>query len=77
MAAQVATALQQSPYIFSDHVTVTAENGVVRVGGVVRDLADLYAIQTRAADRGEGAGGERNRLSTRRGQSGLTWTYVK
>ena len=44
LAAEVATALEQDPYIFSDHVTVTAENGVVRVGGLVRELSDLLAI---------------------------------
>ena len=44
MTAKVMTALQQDPYIFSDHVTVTTENGVVRVGGVVRDASDLFAI---------------------------------
>jgi osmotically-inducible protein OsmY len=44
MTAQVTAALQQDPYIFSDHVTVTTENGVVRVGGIVRDLSDLFAI---------------------------------
>jgi hypothetical protein len=44
MAARVAGALQHNPYIFADHVTVTVENGIVRVGGVVQDLSDLYAI---------------------------------
>ena len=44
LAAKVAAALQQNPYIFTDHVTVTAVNGIVKVGGVVRDLPDLYAI---------------------------------
>ncbi len=44
LAAKVTTALKQNPYLFADHVTVTAENGVVRVGGVVQDLPDLYAI---------------------------------
>lgn len=44
MTSQVMTALQQDPYIFSDHVTVTTENGVVRVGGLVHDLSDLFAI---------------------------------
>lgn len=43
-SAQVATALQQDPYIFSDHVTVTTKNGVVRLEGIVRDLSDLCAI---------------------------------
>jgi osmotically-inducible protein OsmY len=44
MADKVTNALRQNRYIFSDHVTVTAENGVVTVGGVVRDLSDLFAI---------------------------------
>jgi osmotically-inducible protein OsmY len=44
LTAKVTAALQQNPYIFSDHVTVTTENGVVRVGGLVRDLPDLFAI---------------------------------
>lgn len=44
LTAKVTTALQQDPYIFSDHVTVTTENGVVRVGGMVRDLSDLFSI---------------------------------
>ena len=44
MAARVAAAMQRNPYIFADHVTVTTENGVVRVGGMVRDLSDLFAI---------------------------------
>jgi osmotically-inducible protein OsmY len=44
IALKVNTALRKDPYIFSDHVTVTAQDGVVRVGGVVRDLGDLLAI---------------------------------
>lgn len=44
MAARVTAALQRDPYIFADHVSVTSENGVVRVGGVVRELSDLFAI---------------------------------
>ena len=44
LAARVTTALQQNPYIFSDHVSVTADRGVVRVTGVVRDLPNLFAI---------------------------------
>jgi osmotically-inducible protein OsmY len=43
-AAKVTTALQQDPYIFSDHVTVTAHNGVVRLKGTITDLSDLYMI---------------------------------
>jgi osmotically-inducible protein OsmY len=55
MAAKVEAALKQNPYIFSDHVTVTAKNGVVRVGGVVNDLNDLLAI-LRVARRAAGKG---------------------
>lgn len=44
MAARVTAALQRNPYIFADHVSVTTDNGVVRVGGVVRELSDLFAI---------------------------------
>jgi BON domain len=44
LAAKATAALEQSPYLFADHITVTAENGVVRVGGVVQDLPDLYAV---------------------------------
>ncbi len=44
LAAEVVTALEQDPYIFSDHLTVTAENGIVRVGGLVREQSDLLAI---------------------------------
>jgi osmotically-inducible protein OsmY len=44
LAARVTEALEQDPYIFSDHVSVTADQGVVRVTGVVRDLPNLFAI---------------------------------
>ena len=44
LTTRVETALQQNPYIFSEHVTVTTENGIVRVGGVVRDMPELFAI---------------------------------
>jgi osmotically-inducible protein OsmY len=55
IAANVAAALKQNPYIFSDHITVTAKNGVVRVAGVVNDLNDLLAI-LRVARRVAGRG---------------------
>ena len=55
VAAQVQAALKKNPYIFSDHVTVTAKNGVVIVGGVVTDLNDLLAI-LRVARRVAGRG---------------------
>ena len=44
IAARVTTALEQDPYIFAEHLTVTAQNGVVTVRGVVTDLNDLLAI---------------------------------
>jgi len=55
LAAKVEAALKQNPYIFSDHVTVTVKDGVVRVGGVVNDLIDLLAI-LRIARRMAGGG---------------------
>jgi BON domain len=44
LAGRVTAALQHDPCIFSDHVSVKAEHGVVRIAGVVRDLSDLLAI---------------------------------
>jgi osmotically-inducible protein OsmY len=41
---RVMTAIQQNPYIFADHITVTTENGVVRLEGVVTDLHDLLNV---------------------------------
>jgi osmotically-inducible protein OsmY len=55
LAESVTAALQQDSFIFSDHLSVTAENGVVRVQGVVRDLSDLLAI-LRIARRNAGKG---------------------
>jgi osmotically-inducible protein OsmY len=43
-AAQVTAALQEDPYIFSDHITVTAHNGVVRLKGTISDLSDLLQV---------------------------------
>jgi osmotically-inducible protein OsmY len=42
--AKLVAALQQDPYIFSDHVTVSTKNGVVRLKGTISDLPDLYRI---------------------------------
>jgi osmotically-inducible protein OsmY len=53
---EVVTALRQDPFIFSDHVTVTTENGVVRLEGIVTDLVDLHRI-LRLARRIAGKGG--------------------
>jgi osmotically-inducible protein OsmY len=44
MTVKVATALRDDPFLFSDHVNVTSENGVVRLEGIVRDLPDLLQI---------------------------------
>jgi osmotically-inducible protein OsmY len=48
LAEAMTAALQQDPNIFSDHVSVTAEHGVVRVAGVVRSLPELFAIMRHA-----------------------------
>jgi osmotically-inducible protein OsmY len=61
MTAKVATALKQDPFIFSDHVTVTTENGVVRLEGIVTDLVDLHRI-LRLARRIAGKGRVENRM---------------
>ncbi len=55
LTAKVTAALQHDPYIFSDHLSVTTANGVVRISGVVRDLSDLLAI-LRIARRSAGKG---------------------
>jgi osmotically-inducible protein OsmY len=55
LAEKVSTAIAQDPYIFSDHVSVSVKDGVVRVGGVVRDVSDLLAI-LRLARRVAGTG---------------------
>jgi osmotically-inducible protein OsmY len=44
VAAKVTAAVQQDPYIFGDHISVTVENGIVRLAGVVNDLSDLHRV---------------------------------
>jgi osmotically-inducible protein OsmY len=44
IAAKVTAAVQQDPYIFGDHISVTVENGVVRLEGIVNDLSDLHRV---------------------------------
>ena len=41
---RVVAALRQDPYVFADHVTVTTENGVVRLEGVMTDLHDMLRV---------------------------------
>jgi len=45
VTAQVATALHSDRYIFSDHVTVTAKNGVVTLRGIAVDYWDVIAMK--------------------------------
>ncbi|MBV8496797.1 MAG: BON domain-containing protein [Gammaproteobacteria bacterium] len=44
LAARVEVALQSDPYLFVSHVSVSAENGVVRLEGVVEDPFDMLQL---------------------------------
>jgi osmotically-inducible protein OsmY len=44
VTAKVVQVLQDDPYVFSDHVTVTTRNGVVRVEGIVGDTGERFRI---------------------------------
>ena len=44
ITAKVVQVLQVDPYVFADHVTVTTENGVVRVEGIVGDTGERFRI---------------------------------
>jgi hypothetical protein len=44
VTAKVVQVLQDDPYVFSDHVTVTTQNGVVRVEGIVGDTGERFRI---------------------------------
>ena len=48
LTAKVEAALKEDTYIFSDHVTVSTENGVVHLRGVATDIDDLFAILSMA-----------------------------
>ena len=41
---QVQKVLTNDPWIFGDHITVTTENGVVRLEGIVGDTGELFRI---------------------------------
>lgn len=41
---QVEKALTEDPWVFSEHVTVTTRNGVVRIEGIVQDTGELFRI---------------------------------
>ena len=64
LAAKVTAAVQEDPYIFGDHITVTVENGIVRLEGVVDDLGDLHRV-LRLARRIAGKGRVVNSLEFR------------
>jgi glutathione S-transferase len=52
LAAKVEQALQNDPYLFTDHISVSAEHGVVRLEGFVTDpfeMRQLLRIARRAA----------------------------
>lgn len=44
LTAKAMQTLQDDPYVFSDHVTVTTQNGVVRVEGIVGDTGERFRI---------------------------------
>jgi osmotically-inducible protein OsmY len=52
-ATRVETALDEDSLLFAKHITVRAEDGVVRLGGYVWDSNDIYEAQ-RIAERVEG-----------------------
>jgi osmotically-inducible protein OsmY len=41
---QVEKTLTNDPWIFGDHITVTTQNGVVRVEGIVGDTGEMFRI---------------------------------
>jgi osmotically-inducible protein OsmY len=44
LAAKVQQALEGDPYIYTGHISVSAEGGVVRVEGMVEDPYDMLQI---------------------------------
>lgn len=47
VTAQVEKALAEDPYVYAEHVTVTTNNGVVRVEGIVGDTGERFRILRR------------------------------
>ena len=41
---QVEQTLTKDPWIFADHITVTTQNGVVRLEGIVGDTGEMFRI---------------------------------
>jgi osmotically-inducible protein OsmY len=44
LVARVERAMQDDPYLFANHVSVSAENGVVRLEGFVADPLDMLQL---------------------------------
>jgi len=44
ITVKVVQVLHDDPYIFADHVTVSTQNGVVRVEGIVGDTGERFRI---------------------------------
>jgi osmotically-inducible protein OsmY len=41
---QVEKALDDDPYLYAEHITVTTKNGVVRLEGIVGDAGELIRV---------------------------------
>jgi osmotically-inducible protein OsmY len=41
---EVQKTLTGDPWVYSEHITVTTQNGVVRLEGIVGDTAELFRI---------------------------------
>lgn len=41
---QVEQTLTKDPWIFADHITITTQNGVVRLEGIVGDTGEMFRI---------------------------------
>jgi osmotically-inducible protein OsmY len=44
ITAKVVQVLQDDPYVFGDHITVTTRNGIVTVEGFVGDTGERFRI---------------------------------
>jgi osmotically-inducible protein OsmY len=44
LVARVEGAMQSDPYLFVSHISVSAENGVVRLEGIVEDPFDMLQL---------------------------------
>jgi osmotically-inducible protein OsmY len=44
VSRQVERTLTEDPWIYGDHITVTTQNGVVRLEGIVGDTGEMFRI---------------------------------